>query len=240
MFQRLDKFVSSQGLLSRREAAQRIRNGRVIVDGIPCRDPAAKIDGAAADVALDGAMLCYKPFLYVMLNKPAGLLCVSRDPTRPTVVDRLPAPLRRPGMFPAGRLDKDTVGLVILTNDGAYAHRLLSPREEIAKTYEAVLDGPVTPQMIDAFAAGTSLPDGTPCRPAVLTLLRDDPTPLVRIRITEGKYHQIKRMFGTHGRGVLFLKRLSIGNLWMDDDWKEGECREMTAEEVRLSLEAGA
>ena len=143
----------------------------------------------------------------------------------------LPPELRRRGLFPAGRLDKDTVGLVFITDDGAFAHRMLSPRHKIVKRYHALLDGPVTEADVAAFAQGTSLEDGTRCLPAELRILEEGERPLVEIAISEGKYHQIKRMFRAVGRKVLWLKRISMGGLVLDSSLPEGGCREITAEE---------
>ena len=228
---RLDKLIAEQAAVPRKEATRLIRVGLVRVDGQPVRDPATKVDPTAQAIALSGQALTYREHLYLMLNKPAGLLCVSRDPKAPTVLDLVPPALRRRGLFPAGRLDKDTTGLVLLTDDGDWAHRLTAPKKEIYKVYRATLDAPVTPEMIRAFAAGTALPDGTPCRPARLTVLEPGDTPLAEIAICEGKYHQVKRMFGAHGIGVLSLCRLSIGGLTLDENLPEGECRELTDDE---------
>ena len=239
--QRLDKLLSSQGapfgIAGRSEAQRLVRSGRVAVDGTPVRDPAAKVSPAGQRVEVDGRPLTYKEHVYIMCNKPPGLLCVSRDPRAPTVIDLVPPELRRRGLFPAGRLDKDTVGLVLITDDGDFAHRLLSPRKKIFKTYQAVVDGPVTPAHEAAFAEGTSLEDGTRCLPAFLRVLREGEQPLTEIRIAEGKYHQIKRMFQSVGRNVLWLKRISMGGLALDPGLEEGKCREITQEEKDAILE---
>lgn len=230
MAQRLDKFIASQGTLSRSETVRLIRQGRVTVDGAVCRDPASKIEESCA-VTVCGEPLTYQKFVYLMMNKPAGTLCVSRDPKAPTVLDLLPPALRRKGLFPAGRLDKDTVGLVLLTDDGDFAHRLLAPKKDIVKRYLVRLDGPLTEEHIRLFAKGVTLADGTPCRPASLKILEEGETPLAEIGITEGRYHQIKRMFGIIDRGVVWLKRLSMGPLVLDESLGEGECRPLTDEE---------
>lgn len=231
MLLRLDKLLSSQGTATRSESQRVIRSGRVAVGGRVCRDPAAKVDPEQAGVTVDGRLLLYRRHSYLMMNKPAGWLCVSRAPNAPTVIDLLPEEWRRPGLFPAGRLDKDTVGLVVITDDGDFAHRMLSPRKEIVKRYQAVVDGPVTPAMREAFAAGTSLADGTICRPAALAVLEDGGHPLTEVSVTEGRYHQVKRMFLSVGRRVLWLKRVSIGGLVLDETLKEGGSRPLTEEE---------
>ena len=234
--ERLDKLLASPGVASRSDAGRMIRAGRVRVDGRVCRSPAEKADGALPDIRLDGASLSYSRHVYIMLNKPPGLLCVSRDPQAATVMDLLPPALRRPGLFPAGRLDKDTVGLVLITDDGDFAHRLLSPRRHVEKRYLARLDGPVTREHIERFAAGTSLEDGTRCLPAFLRVAEDGAEPLAEISIQEGKYHQIKRMFLSVNRKVLWLKRISMGGLELDPTLPEGACRLLSAAEKEAVL----
>lgn len=230
MAQRLDKLIASQGTLSRSETVRLIRAGKVTVDGVVCRDAACKVEETCA-VTVNGEPLSYQRFVYLMMNKPAGILCVSRDPKVPTVLDLLPPALRRKGLFPAGRLDKDTVGLVLLTDDGDFAHRLLAPKNDIVKRYQVRLDGPLTEEHCRRFAEGIVLADGTPCRPATLKILEDSEQPLAEIGITEGRYHQIKRMFGTVDRGVVWLKRLSMGPLELDPMLNEGETRPITEKE---------
>lgn len=230
--ERLDKLLASQGLGTRSEVQKLIRGGGVTVDGAAVRDPSAKCDPEKQALTIGGRPLGYKKHLYVMLNKPAGILCVSRDPKAATVVDLLPPALRRRGMFPAGRLDKDTHGLVLLTDDGDYAHRMLSPKKAIFKRYQAVLDGPADDRHVALFHEGTSLEDGTRCLPAKLTILRAGDRPLVEVEICEGKYHQIKRMFEAVGRKVLWLKRYAIGGLVLDPSLPEEKCRELTPEET--------
>ncbi len=233
MMQRLDKVIASQGTRSRSETVRLVRSGQVTVDGEVCRDPARKVDADVCCIAVAGEELGYQRFVYVMLNKPAGVLCVSRDPKVPTVVDLLPPALRRKGLFPAGRLDKDSVGLVLLTDDGAFAHRLLAPKRDIVKRYLVRLDGPITEEHCRLFAGEIVLADGTRCRPATVHVVEDGEQPLVEIGITEGRYHQIKRMFGTVDRGVLWLKRVAIGPLVLDTALSEGESRLLTDDEIQ-------
>ena len=232
--QRLDKLIASQSTRSRSETVRLIRAGQVSVDGVVCRDPSVKVQAETCTVTVAGEAICYRQFVYIMLNKPAGILCVSRDPKVPTVVDLLPSDMKRKNLFPAGRLDKDTVGLVLLTDDGDLAHRLLAPKKEIVKRYQVRLDGPLTDEHCRAFAAGITLADGTPCRPAELEILENGEQPLAEVRITEGRYHQIKRMFGVIDRGVVWLKRLSIGPLLLDPTLEEGESRFLTDEECKM------
>ena len=230
--QRLDKILVSQGVGSRSDVQKQIRQGRVTVDRVTVHDPAEKIDPDRAALAVDGRPLRYRRHLYIMMNKPPGLLCVSRDPRQKTVLDLLPPALWRSGLFPAGRLDKDTVGLTLITDDGDFAHRMLSPRRHVDKTYHAVVDGPVTDEQVSAFTKGLLLEDGTLCLPAKLQVLKAESHPLVEIVIREGKYHQIKRMFGAFGHKVLWLKRVAIGGLRLDERLKEGEFRELSDEEI--------
>lgn len=239
--ERLDKIVCSQGTLTRSEAGRAIRGGRVTVDGVLCRQPAQKLDPAAHSIAVDGRVLGYAEFVYWMLNKPAGILCVSRDPKAPTVVDLLPAAVRRRGLFPAGRLDKDTHGLVLITDDGAFAHELLSPRHHVAKTYHAVLDKPLTEVAAQQFREGPTLEDGTKCLPAQVRLLESGERPLVEVVIYEGKYHQIKRMFAAVGCHVEWLKRVAMGGLKLDETLAEGSGRLLTqAEKDSILNEKGS
>ena len=188
--ERLDKLICSQGMRSRREIGGVIRRGGVTVNGAVCRDPARKVDPAADTVSVEGEVLRVSAFVYYMLNKPAGLLCVSRDPKAETVVDLLRPADRRRGIFPAGRLDRDTHGLVLLTDDGDLAHRILSPKKHIKKRYQAILDGPVDGAAVDAFAAGVVLADGTRCRPAGLCILQEGEHPLVEITLCEDEDYQ--------------------------------------------------
>ena len=228
---RLDKLLASQGTSSRRDVALLIRQGRVTVDGEIVRDPACKTAEDAA-ITVDGKPFYYHRFVYLMMNKPAGVLCVSSDPKRETVVDLVPAAWRRKDLFPAGRLDRDTVGLVILTNDGDFAHRMLAPKSHVMKTYQAILDAPVGDREIAAFAEGLTLADGTPCLPAHLAVQRNAAPWQVEVQISEGRFHQIKRMFGVVDRGVVWLKRCRIGRLELDENLKPGECRPLTDAEI--------
>ncbi len=229
--QRLDKLLCSQGLISRREAGKCIREGRVTVDGSVCRTPDRKVDPVAETVAVDGRPILYKDKVYIMLNKPAGILCVSRDPKAPTVVDLLPDAMKRRGLFPAGRLDKDTVGLVLLTDDGDYAHRVLSPKKEIYKQYLVRLDGPLDETAAELFRQGITLSDGTLCRPARLYFTDTLDRTEMLVEICEGRFHQIKRMFASLGRQVVFLERRKMGSLCLDETLPRGCSRELTQTE---------
>lgn len=226
--QRLDKLLCSQGMLSRREAGKCIRDGRVTVGGVVCRTPDRKVDPAAETVVLDGQPILYKDKVYIMLNKPAGILCVSRDPKAQTVVDLLPDTMKRRGLFPAGRLDKDTVGLVLLTDDGDYAHRILSPKKEIYKQYLVQLDGSLDEMAAEQFRQGITLADSTLCRPARLYFTDAPDHTEMLVEICEGRFHQIKRMFASLGRQVVFLERRKMGALCLDENLPRGGSRELT------------
>ena len=229
--ERLDKLLCSQGTLTRSEAGRLVRGGRVTVDGVVCRDPSRKLDGEKQAVTVDGRSLGYARHVYLMLNKPSGILCVSRDPKAKTVIDLLPTEYRRRGLFPAGRLDKDTHGLVLITDDGDFAHELLSPRHHVPKRYRARLDRPLSAAAAQAFCDGPTLEDGTKCLPAEVTVIEEGDTPLVEVIIYEGKFHQIKRMFAAVGCLVIWLKRYAMGGLDLDENLREGQCRHLTAAE---------
>lgn len=232
--ERLDKLICSQTTLTRSEAGRLIRIGRVTVNGVVCRQGAQKVDPTAVEITVEGKPLGYARHVYFMMNKPAGILCVSRDKKVQTVVDLLPPEYRRRGLFPAGRLDKDTHGLVLLTDDGAMAHDMLSPRHHVPKTYQVRLDKPLTAEAAETFCAGPTLEDGTVCMPAQLQVLpgAGDEAEVV---IYEGKFHQIKRMFAAVGYHVEWLKRTAMGGLQLDETLAEGACRPLTVEE-RLSI----
>ena len=228
--ERLDKVLASTGRWSRREAKELIREGRVLVDGQPAGSGEQKVDPAGTALLVDGRAVAVSRFTYVMLHKPAGVLSATEDPRQETVLDLLPPELRRRGLFPVGRLDKDSEGLLLLTNDGPLAHRLLSPKRHVDKIYHIRTDRPLTPADAAAFAAGVVLGDGTACLPAKLELLGDGSEALVTLH--EGKFHQIKRMIACRGATVCRLKRLAMGTLVLDDRLAAGEFRPLTGEEV--------
>ena len=226
--ERLDKLIASRGTLSRKDAQKQIRSGAVTVNGAVCRQPDRKVDPASDSVAVGGQALCADEHLYIMLNKPAGVVSATEDKSEKTVLELLPDSLRRPGLFPAGRLDKDTEGLLIITDDGDFAHRMLSPKKHVEKRYIARLDGRITPEMIGAFEEGIIFKDGTRCLPAGLEIVpgSDDLSGLVTI--CEGKYHQVKKMFSAVGLKVVHLQRISIGNLYLDSKLPIGCAKKMT------------
>lgn len=226
---RLDKYLAQAGACSRSQARDRIRAGRVALAGSPVTDPAVKIDPAVSPVTVDGMPLEGGGHLYVMLHKPAGVLTAARDARKPTVLDPLPEAWKRRGLFPVGRLDKDTTGLLLLTDDGDFAHRVISPKSHVPKLYEARVEGTPAPADTEAFRAGIVLKDGTRCLPAELVDLGGS---VVRVEVFEGKYHQVKRMLAARGLPVLTLRRLRIGGLWLDERLAPGEYRLLTPEEL--------
>ena len=229
--QRLDKILASTGRFSRKEARNLIRGGRLLVDGKPVRDPSAKFDPEGVRLTADGADIAYRRTTWVMLNKPAGYLSATEDRRGPTVLELLPPELRN--LFPVGRLDKDTVGLLLLTNDGALAHTLLSPRHHVEKVYEARVSGRLTDADVTAFREGLTLSDGLRCLPAALEILSaGDAESLCRVTVREGKFHQVRRMLGERGNTVLSLERIRMGNLPLDTSLGRGSFRFLTEEEV--------
>lgn len=235
--ERLDKILANTGRWSRKEVRELVRAGRVTVNGVPVHSPEEKWD-PAAEFAVDGVSVSGERMVYLMLHKPAGLVSATEDPKQPTVLELLPDHLKRVGLFPAGRLDKDTEGLLLLTNDGVLAHRLLAPRRHVDKTYFVQVEGQLDETDVEAFSAGMTLGDGLVCMPAGLEVLGQPDTAIVTLR--EGKYHQIKRMLASRGKPVRYLKRLTMGPLKLDPALKRGEWRPLTEEEMAaLRLAAG-
>ena len=229
--ERLDKVLAGQSTWSRREVRDWIKGGLVTVNGAPVRDPGQKIIQETDRVAVKGREITLRRNLYLMMDKPAGVVSASRDDGCPTVVDLVPPELKRPGLFPAGRLDKDTTGMVIITDDGALAHRILSPKSHIPKVYLARIDDFITNAMIQGFAQGIPVGEEGVTLPAELVALD---LALARVTLREGMYHQIKRMFASYGAKVLELRRVSMGGLVLDGTLGPGGCRELTPRELIL------
>lgn len=227
--ERLDKLLAGTGKWSRREVKALVRQGLVRVDGRLAASAEDKLDPAAAIITVAGETISLCRFTYVMLHKPAGVLTATEDRKQPTVLDLLPPELRRIGLAPVGRLDKDTEGLLLLTNDGELAHRLLSPRYHVDKRYLARVDGELSAADTEAFARGMTLGDGLECLPAGLEVLPDR---VCIVTLREGKFHQVKRMLAARGAPVLYLKRLSMGPLTLDDSLAAGAYRLLRAEEI--------
>lgn len=228
MQERLDRFISGQVAgISRAEAQKLIRRGAVSVGKEVCRRPERKISPDTDEITLNGERIGYKKYLYIMLNKPAGVVCSTRDGLSETVLALLPPDLRRRGLFPAGRLDKDTVGFVLITDDGALAHRLLSPKRHVDKKYCVRLRDPIDPGAAEKFSAGMEL-DGEKLLPAGLEITGEREC---YITLREGRYHQIKRMFGALGNEVTYLKRTEFAGIPLDPSLSEGQARELSPRE---------
>ena len=227
--ERLDKLLAGTGKWSRREVKALVRQGLVRVDGRLAASAEDKLDPAAAIITVAGETISLCRFTYVMLHKPAGVLTATEHRKQPTVLDLLPPELRRIGLAPVGRLDKDTEGLLLLTNDGELAHRLLSPKYHVDKRYLARVDGELSAADTEAFARGMTLGDGLECLPAGLEVLPDR---VCIVTLREGKFHQVKRMLAARGAPVLYLKRLSMGPLTLDDSLAAGAYRLLRAEEI--------
>lgn len=231
--ERIDKIIASQGQYSRKEVKALIAKGRIAVDGRVVSSSSEKADPLTTQISIDGKPLAFKRNLYLVLNKPKGYVSATEDRDHPIVLDLVPQEYRGRGLFPAGRLDCDTTGLMIITDDGALAHNILAPKKHVPKLYHVELDIPVTEEMRLGFSEGVMLNDGV--SKAADLIKTGEKTAEVTLR--EGRYHQIKRMFGCFGAEVLELKRLGMGRLTLPEDLAEGECREMSEEELALLQE---
>ena len=231
--ERLDKILASQGTLSRRDVKEIMKKGRVSVNGTVVKDSSIKVDIYKDEVCLDGEKIALKKHIYIMMNKPQGVVSASEGEKEETVVDLVPDEFYRKGLFPAGRLDKDTTGFVLITDDGDFAHKILSPKNHIFKTYLARLDHELSEFDIRMLENGITLGDGTILKEAKVEIVEQSDTPLVKIMICEGKYHQVKRMFAAAGNRVVALHRSKMGELELDSALNPGECREITPEELQ-------
>lgn len=232
---RLDKLIALNCNVSRKDARKLIKDAAVSVNSRVCLRAEELVDPEVDDIDVKGYNFTAKEHIYIMLNKPQGVISATTDPAKKTVIDIIPPELKRRSLFPAGRLDRDTVGLLIITDDGAFAHRIMSPAHHVFKTYEATLSFPIDENDIRKLKEGITLGDGTECLPAkVKAFTTVNGLPAAEIKIREGKYHQVKRMFHALGNNVEHLKRIQIGSLKLDTSLAEGECREMTDEELEL------
>ena len=232
--QRLDKILASTGRWSRREVKLLVRQGRVLADGRPAASPEEKYDPAVTALTVDGEDIGYRDVTWLMMNKPGGVLSASEDGQGTTVLDLLSPELRRIGLFPVGRLDKDTEGLLLLTNDGDLAHHLLSPRHHVDKVYFVRVAGRLTAADQAAFREGMILGDGLHCMPAELEILTAGENSEAHVTLREGKFHQVKRMLAALGKPVLYLKRVEMGKLPLDIKLAPGDYRFLTEEELEL------
>lgn len=230
---RIDKYLAEMGQGTRSEIKKLIRSGRVMVDGEAVKKPELKIDETTQKVSLDGKQIGYAKKEYYMLHKPAGVISATKDDRDKTVLDLI-ADKKRNDLFPVGRLDKDTEGLLLITNDGELAHRLLSPAHHVDKQYYALVEGELPADAVSQMEQGVTLEDGTVTRPARLELLPEKEGEFTKTLLTihEGKFHQVKRMFEALGCKVVFLKRLSMGNLVLDPELETGTYRPLTEGEL--------
>ena len=232
--QRIDKILSNLGYGSRSELKKLCKSGLVKVNGKVINNPGVQVDVENDEILFDGEKVVYKEFIYLMLNKPDGYISATFDKRDPIVLDLIDKEALIFEPFPVGRLDKDKEGLLVLTNDGQLAHRVLSPKKHVPKTYYAKVEGVVTEEDVKAFAEGVTLDDGYETMPAELEILKSDDISEIELTIHEGKFHQVKRMFESVGKKVVYLKRLSMGKLKLDEGLALGEYRELTEEEVKM------
>lgn len=231
--ERIDKIIASQGQYSRKEVKALIAKGRIAVDGRVVSSSSEKADPLTTQISIDGKPLAFKRNLHLVLNKPKGYVSATEDRDHPTVLDLVPQEYRGRDLFPAGRLDRDTTGLMIITDDGALAHNILAPKKHVPKLYHVEIDIPVTEEMRLGFSEGVMLNDGV-CKAADLVKTGEK---TAEVTLREGRYHQIKRMFGCFGAEVVELKRFGMGRLTLPEDLAEGKCREMSEEELALLQE---
>lgn len=236
--QRLDKILAHMGLGTRKEIKKLVKDGKVTVNDNLASDPGMHVWPERDLVEVNGAPISYRKYIYLMLNKPQGVLSATEDELVQVVVDLLPPEYHSFHPFPVGRLDKDTEGLLLLTNDGKLAHQLLSPKKHVPKTYYAVIDGMVTEKDANTFANGVVLDDGYRTLPGKLNIIASEPESKIELTIYEGKFHQVKRMFEAVGKKVTYLKRISMGPLVLDKSLDLGEFRELTQEEIELLKKA--
>lgn len=229
---RLDKYLADMGCGTRSQVKREIAGGSVMVNGVPARRPEDKIDTEKDSVVFRGSPVGYVEYEYFMLNKPAGVVSATEDRKERTVLDLIDARQRK-DLFPVGRLDKDTEGLLLITNDGEMAHRLLSPKKHVDKVYYARVAGRITEEHVELFAEGVDIGDEKPTLPAELTVLSSGEISEIELVIREGRFHQVKRMFQAAGGEVIYLKRLRMGSLVLDGELEPGEYRKLTVEEVR-------
>ena len=231
---RVDKLISNVGVASRAELKKYCKQGLISVNGKVINNPGVQVDSESDDIRFNGEKIVYREFVYIMLNKPDGYISATFDKYDPIVLDLIDQSYLVFEPFPVGRLDKDTEGLLVLTNDGQLAHRVLSPKKHVPKTYYAKIQGKVTEEDILAFEKGVILDDGYETMPSQLKILKSDDMSEIELTIHEGKFHQVKRMFESVGKKVVYLKRLSMGKLKLDESLGLGEYRELTEEEVKL------
>lgn len=228
---RLDKYLADMGKGTRSEVKKAISKGLVRVNNVIVKKPETKLDTDSDHVLFDGVLVGYAQHEYYMLNKPAGVISATEDKREKTVIDLI-IERKRKDLFPVGRLDRDTEGLLLISNDGELAHRLLSPSKHVDKVYYAKIDGEVTIEDVEAFQQGVDIGEEELTRPAKLRVLKSGTQSEIELTICEGKFHQVKRMFQAVGKEVVYLKRLQMGTLILDESLKPGEYRELTEQEI--------
>jgi 16S rRNA pseudouridine516 synthase len=229
---RIDKMLANLGFGSRKEVKKLLKDGAVRINGVVIKDAKEHLNPNSDIVTINGEEVIYKEFIYLMMNKPQGVISATEDTRDETVIDLLEMEDQIYEPFPVGRLDKDTEGLLLITNDGQLSHRLLSPKKHVPKTYFAVIEGEVTEKDIEAFRQGVTLDDGYFTKSGELVILKSGLMSDIELTITEGKFHQVKRMFQAVGKRVVYLKRISMGPLKLDESLELGEYRELTEEEI--------
>ena len=227
--ERLDKVISNQIGYSRKEVKDLVKQKRITINGDVALKSDVKVDVLVDKIFVDGKEISFKKFVYLMLNKPKGYVSATEDKNMPTVLELVPDEYLHRDLFPAGRLDRDTTGLMLITDDGEFAHNILSPKKHVKKTYNVTIDIPMTEEMVTGFKNGVNLIDGE-CREAELTITGEYTGVVV---LTEGRYHQIKRMFGCFGAKVVELERIGMGDFCLPEDLELGECREFSNEELK-------
>ena len=228
--ERIDKIISSQTYYTRKEIKKLISQGMIFVNGEQVKKAESKYDETNIIVKINGKEIEIKKHIYLLLNKPKGYISSTENTSEKTVLDLVPEKYKNRNLFPAGRLDKDTTGLMLITDDGEFSHNILSPRKHVKKEYEVTLDIPVDENMVDGFKEGVKLNDGE-CKEADLEITGEY---TAKVTITEGRYHQIKRMFGCYGAKVIELNRICMGNLYLPKDLKLGQAREASESELEL------
>lgn len=231
---RIDKLLANMGYGTRKDVKKLLKTGCVTVDDEIVKDGATHVKPNEQAIYVNGEKVEYKPYIYLMLNKPKGVISATEDDVHKTVIDLLSDDYKKYQPFPVGRLDKNTTGMLIITNDGNLNHELMSPRKHVPKTYFAIIDGVVTADDVQKFHEGVTLDDGYVTKPAELTILKSAEKSEIELTITEGKFHQVKRMFQAVGKKVLELKRIQIGELPLDESLQEGQYKELTPIQIEM------
>jgi len=236
--ERIDKILSNLGHGTRKEVKALLKKGQVEIDGVIASDSAMKVDPDKAVIKVSGEEINYRKYIYLIMNKPSGVVSATVDKNDETVIDLIDHEYRAFNPFPIGRLDKDTVGLLLITNDGELNHKLIAPKNHVDKVYYAEINKFIDAGNVDTFRKGVVIDDGYKCMPAILDVINaDENGSEVMVTIQEGKFHQVKRMFESIDKKVVFLRRVSFGPLKLDENLGEGQCRELSEQEINLLKE---